>query len=271
MYFCAMFNNAPIGIFDSGVGGLTVARAIAQLLPKEQFIYYGDTAHLPYGDKSEDAIKTYSKNITQFLIDAGCKAVVVACNTASAVAYDTLVETFGAMLPIINVLDPVVTAVSHKNYAQVGVIGTRATIKSQAYVKRLKAFNEGLEVKSLATPLLVPVIEEGFAHSAISTEVLRYYLDQKELAHIDALILGCTHYPILHQEIEQYLTQSVEVIDSPHIVAQAVGQILEKEGLLADKSTGTKVFYVSDYTDTFARIAHHFFGTEVALIEKKIM
>lgn len=266
-----MPNDAPIGIFDSGVGGLTVARAIAQLLPRESFIYFGDTAHLPYGDKSEEAIKTYSLNIAQFLIDQGCKAIVVACNTASAVAYDVLVSAFGQKLPILNVLDPVAEAVALRKHSTIGVIGTRATIKSQAYSKRIKALNNRLEVQSLATPLLVPIIEEGLTQSSISTEVLLHYLQQPELQQIDALILGCTHYPILHREIESHLPDAVQVIDSPQIVAEMVSQVLAANNLLATRNNGEKRFYVSDYTETFARIARHFFGVDVALEEMQLM
>lgn len=265
-----MSNSAPIGIFDSGVGGLTVARAIADLLPRESFIYFGDTAHLPYGDKSDEAIKQYSKSITRYLIDEGAKAIIVACNTASAVAYSSLVEAFGDQLPIINVLDPVAEAVALRNHKHVGVIGTRATIKSNAYARRLRSLKADLQITSLATPLLVPVIEEGLAQSSISTEVLLHYLNQPELQAIDALILGCTHYPILHNEIDMFLEGEVHVVDSPQIVAETVSQVLAAAGLLTDKKNGQKHFYLSDYTETFHRIARSFFGHEVALIEKHI-
>ena len=266
-----MPSNAPIGIFDSGVGGLTVARAISQLLPRESFIYFGDTAHLPYGDKSEEAIRHYSRSIAAFLIEEGAKAIVIACNTASAIAYETLLQEFGSQLPIINVLDPVAEAVALRRHNQVGVIGTRATIKSNAYSQKLKAFNAEIDVKSLATPLLVPVIEEGLAQSSISTEVLMHYLQQPELQNIDALILGCTHYPILHNEIQGHLPENVQVIDSPQIVAETVSQILAANNLLANQRFGQKQFMVSDYTETFARIARHFFGEDVTLEEKQIM
>lgn len=262
-----MANNAPIGIFDSGVGGLTVARAIAQLLPRESFIYFGDTAHLPYGDKSEEAITQYSLNIAQFLLDEGCKAIVIACNTASAVAFDALCNTFGQQVPIINVIDPVAEAVALRNHKRIGVMGTRATIKSNAYGKKLQALKAELHVSSLATPLLVPIIEEGLANTAISRSVLQHYLQMETLHNIDALILGCTHYPFLHQEIENLLPNNVQVIDSPQIVAEMVSQVLAAKNILADQKHGNRKFLVSDYTDTFARIARLFFGEELHLLE----
>ena len=265
-----MANNAPIGIFDSGVGGLTVARAIANLLPHESFIYFGDTVHLPYGDKSEDAIKKYSTNIAEFLISEGAKAIVIACNSASAVAYNLLVEQFGRTVPIINVIDPVAEAVTIHGHTNIGVIGTRATIKSQAYTRGLQSFNDQVEVKPLATPLLVPVIEEGLATSNISADVLEYYLSKPELDGISALILGCTHYPILHSRIEAFLKGRVEIVDSPYIVSETVSQVLAANNLLADKRHGTYEFYVSDYTETFAQIAKQFFGEDVILVEKVI-
>lgn len=265
-----MASNAPIGIFDSGVGGLTVARAIAQLLPKESFVYYGDTAHLPYGDKSEEAIKEYSRNITRYLIGQGAKAIVIACNTASAVAFQSLVDEFGNQLPIINVLDPVAEAVSIRKHKHVGVIGTRATIRSEAYSKRLHEYNGDAKISSLATPLLVPVIEEGLAHSNISTDVLKHYLGHETLNGIDSLILGCTHYPILHDAISAYYHNQVHVVDSPQIVAETVSQVLAAKNLLADERRGSKQFFLSDYTETFDRIAKEFFGDDLILTELPI-
>lgn len=263
-----MHSNAPIGIFDSGVGGLTVARAIANALPHESFIYFGDTAHLPYGDKSDEAIRQYSLSITQFLIGQGAKAIVIACNTATAVAYQSLVDEFGTQLPIINVLDPVAEAVALRKHPHVGVIGTRATIRSGAYETRLRQYFPEVVVDSLATPLLVPVIEEGLAKSVITTEVLQHYLSQPQLQNIDALILGCTHYPILHTEIDNFFKHSVHVVDSPQIVAETVSQVLAAKGLLSSKRRSEKKFYLSDYTETFARIAREFFSDDLEFEER---
>lgn len=268
--FAAMPNNAPIGIFDSGVGGLTVARALANLLPKESFIYFGDTVHLPYGDKSDEAIKRYSRSIAEFLIHEGAKAIVIACNSASAVANTFLIEEFGSRVPVLNVIDPVAEAVVLRGHETVGVIGTRATIKSGAYTRGLQAIKPDVTVKPLSTPLLVPVIEEGLAQSHISTDVLEFYLSKPDLEGIGALILGCTHYPILHDRIELFLKGQVSVVDSPQIVAETVSQELATRNLLADQKYGTYQFYVSDYTETFAAIARQFFGEDITLLEKRL-
>jgi glutamate racemase len=265
-----MPNSAPIGIFDSGVGGLTVARAIADLLPKERFIYFGDTAHLPYGDKSAEAIIEYSMAIAHELIGLGAKAIIIACNTASAIAHHALLEEFGSQLPVINVLNPVAEAVSLQGHEHIGVIGTRATIKSNAYARCLRSLKAELQITSLATPLLVPVIEEGLIQSTISKEVLLHYLGQPELQGIDALILGCTHYPILHREIDRFYKGRVHVVDSPQIVAETVSEVLSATDLLANTIHGETKFYVSDYTETFHQMSRMFFVQELELIEKHI-
>jgi glutamate racemase len=225
---------------------------------------------LPYGDKSPEAILQYSLEIGRFLVAQGAKALVIACNTASAIAYDALVQELGDQVPIFNVIDPVVEATAVHGHQKVGVIGTRATILSGAYNKRLFAANSKIEVKSMATPLLVPVIEEGLAKSQISTDVLSYYLSKPELENVTALILGCTHYPILHEQIVRYLKGNVEVIDSPMIVAETISQVLDASNLLADKRFGTHQFFVSDYTETFEFIARQFFGNDLNLEERKM-
>jgi len=263
-------NNAPIGIFDSGVGGLTVARAIADALPKESFIYYGDTAHLPYGDKSAEAIIGYSEAIVKFLLEQGCKAIVIACNTASAVAYDTLLKTGGAHVPIINVIDPVAEAVALRHFKKVGVIGTRATVQSGAYSARLNQLQPNLQVASMATPLLVPVIEEGLANSAISTLALKHYLNEPLWHDVEALVLGCTHYPLLHKEIDSFFQQKVRIIDSPQIVSEMVSQVLASQKMLSTAKNGQYLFYLSNYTATFEKIARSFFGDAIDLIERKV-
>ena len=268
--FAAMANNAPIGIFDSGVGGLTVARAIAHLMPRESFLYYGDTVHLPYGDKSPEAIKRYSSNIARFLLDQGAKAIVIACNSASAVAHEFLIEQIGDQVPVLNVIDPVAEALINRGHKQIGVIGTRATIKSGAYSRGLKAIDPDVTVKPLPTPLLVPVIEEGLANSHISMDVLEHYLTKPDLEDISALILGCTHYPILHDRIELFLKGQVKVVDSPQIVAEAISQELAARDLLASQKRGAYQFYVSDYTETFAKIAEEFFGHDIELVQKTL-
>ena len=176
----------PLGIFDSGVGGLTVAAAILEKLPQEKIIYFGDTAHLPYGDKSKEAIRYYSEKITDFLLSKQCKAIVIACNTASSFAYDYLAELVDKKIPVINVIDPVVEQLLDQSPKKIGVIGTKGTIQANVYAEKLAAGNGTLEVHSLATPLFAPMIEEGFVEGDISTTVIKQYLSHERLANIES-------------------------------------------------------------------------------------
>ncbi len=259
----------PIGIFDSGVGGLTVANAIKQALPDETIIYFGDTAHLPYGDKSSDSIKYYSTKISEFLLKNNCKVILIACNTASANAYNTVKEFVKKKSPnvrVINVIDPVIDyVIQHPEFSKIGVIGTKSTISSGTYHNKIKKKKSALEVISLATPLFVPMIEEGFIFDDISNAIIRSYLSQKELNNINALILGCTHYPIIKNQINKFYNFKVNIIDSARIVAYNLKKILSEKKLLS-RSTDTKHnFYVSDYTESFEIISKMFFEEEIHL------
>ena len=255
----------PIGIFDSGVGGLTVAHAIKQILPGESLIYFGDTAHLPYGDKSAESIKYYSQRITEFLLEHNSKVVLVACNSASASAFDSLKKEFQEKTILFDVIDPVVDYMATKNYKKIGVIGTKRTISSGTYENKLKAKSPATEVISLATPLLVPMIEEGFIFDDISNAIIRSYLSNDSLAGIQALILGCTHYPIIKNQISKIFNFNIEVIDSARIVAMILRDTLEKNDLLNDSGTVKDLFFVSDYTTYFEKIARMFFEGEIDL------
>ncbi|MCB9014095.1 MAG: glutamate racemase [Bacteroidales bacterium] len=258
--------NSPIGLFDSGVGGLTVASAIRQALPGEQMIYFGDTAHLPYGDKSKDTIINYSLQITDFLLGKGCKLILIACNSASSNAYKEVRDFVGEKAMVLNVIDPVVEYVANETESHnVGVIGTKATINSETYPRGIQSRNPGIEVSSLATPLLVPMIEEGFIFDDISNAIVRSYLSRKELQGIDSLILGCTHYPIIKNQISRYFNFEVNVIDSAKIVAEKLRDVLtEKHLLRTDKHPGHE-FFVSDHTEYFGIIASMFFGEKIKL------
>jgi len=257
--------NKPIGIFDSGVGGLTVAQAIKQILPGESLVYFGDTAHLPYGDKSAESIRYYSGKITEFLIDNDSKIVLVACNSASASAFDTLREEFRERLILIDVIDPVVDYLVTRKFGKVGIIGTKRTISSGTYDQKLKIKSPGTEVISMATPLLVPMIEEGFIFDDISNAIIRTYLSNDMLSGIQALVLGCTHYPIIRQQISRFFNFNVEVVDSARIVSLVVKDILEKNDLLNDSGIVNDRFFVSDYTPYFEKIARMFFEGEINL------
>jgi glutamate racemase len=255
----------PIGIFDSGVGGLTVAHAIKQILPGESIIYFGDTAHLPYGDKSAEAIKYYSQRITEFLLDHNSKVVLVACNSASASAFDSLRKEFQERTILLDVIDPVVDYMSNRDFRKIGVIGTKRTISSGTYEKKLKLKASSATVVSMATPLLVPMIEEGFIFDDISNAIIRTYLSNDFLSGIDALILGCTHYPIIKNQISKFFNFNIEVIDSSRIVAMILREKLEKSNLLNDSGRVNDQFFISDYTTYFEKIARMFFEGEINL------
>jgi glutamate racemase len=255
----------PIGIFDSGVGGLTVAHAIKQILPGESLVYFGDTAHLPYGDKSAESIRYYSQRITEFLLDHNSKVVLVACNSASASAFDSLKKEFQEKTILIDVIDPVVNYLGTRSFSRIGVIGTKRTISSGTYENKIKESLPSASVVSLATPLLVPMIEEGFIFDDISNAIIRSYLSNESLAGIQALILGCTHYPIIKNQISKIFNFNVEVIDSARIVSMILRDTLEKKNLLNTSGVVNDRFFISDYTDYFEKIARMFFEGEINL------
>ncbi len=255
----------PIGIFDSGVGGLTVAHAIKQILPGESLVYFGDTAHLPYGDKSAESIKYYSQKITEFLLDHNSKVVLVACNSASASAFDSLKKEFSGKTILIDVIDPVVDYLSTRNFNKIGVIGTKRTISSGTYEQKLNEKSPETTVVSMATPLLVPMIEEGFIFDDISNAIIRTYLSNEVLSGIEALILGCTHYPIIRNQISKIFNFNIEVVDSARIVSLILRETLEKNNLLNDSGRVKDQFFISDYTPYFEKIARMFFEGEINL------
>lgn len=257
--------NRPIGIFDSGIGGLTVANAVVRLLPAEQIIYFGDTAHMPYGDKSADAIRYYSLQIAKFLLEQQCKMIIVACNSASSAAYDVLLDFFDHRSLFVNVVDPLVEKVVSMGHQKVGVIATKTTVLSGIYPARLRDKSPGIEVRSLATPLLAPMIEEGFVHDAISRSVLDTYLGDPALDGIEALLLACTHYPLIRKEIEEWYQGRVAIYDSTDVVAAAVKQRLQEAKLLRTDSRPDHRFYVSDYTPSFEGTTRQFYGETIHL------
>ncbi len=265
-----ILKNQPIGIFDSGVGGLTVANAIKQTLPGESLIYFGDTAHLPYGDKSAESIINYSARITDFLIEKGAKVVLIACNSASASAYEHLKKIYGARVIIMDVIDPVVDYVGLKSYNKIGVIGTKRTIESETYAKKLKDIAPDIDVVSLPTPLLVPMIEEGFIFDDISNAILRAYLKTPKLDGIQALILGCTHYPIIRNQINKIFNFDVSILDTAGIVSSILKKKLEERDLLNDAGEVKYSFFVSDYTPFFEKIAKMFFDGDISLVKSDI-
>jgi len=265
-----LMKKSPIGIFDSGIGGLTIAHALKEKLPNENVIYFGDTEHLPYGEKSKTAIQNFSKKITQFLLEKKCKTIIIACNSASSVAYECVKEIAGNT-PVFNVINPVVAEVVKQcSEYNIGVIGTKATIQSNIYEKEIKALCSSAKVSSLATPLLAPMIEEGFINEDISHTIIENYLSNKQLADIDHLILACTHYPLIHQEIKAYYKGTVEVIDSANIVVEHIAKKLKNDNLLNDSNQTEHHFYVSNYTESFEKSAQFFFQEDLKLKEVKL-
>lgn len=262
----------PIGVFDSGIGGLTVAKAISELLPNEHLIYFGDTAHMPYGEKSPHAIKSYSEKIAGFLIEQPCKLVVIACNSASATAFKQVQKILPDKNFVINVIDPVVEhLVSGGDYKKIGLIGTKRTVTSAVYKKKFEKANPEITLKSLATPLLAPMIEEGFFNNKISRTVVHSYLTNPHLSNIESIILACTHYPLIINEISSYYKGKVNIINSAEIVSLAVQNFLTERDLLnISKKAPKHQFYVSDYTESFEETAKIFFGGKIKLKERNL-
>ncbi len=264
-----MKSSQPIGIFDSGIGGLTVARAVKKILPNESIIYFGDTAHLPYGDKSTAAIQAYSVRIAEMLLQHKCKVILIACNSASSAAYDLVTEYVGKRAKVFDVINPTIDFIrENHNGDKLGLIGTKQTVSSGVYARKISDLNQDIEFVSLATPLLVPMIEEGIYEDEISRNIINKYLNDPVLSNINALILGCTHYPIIHQEIKNYFYSSnkeVEIIDSADTVARALKSYLEYNQLSSKGSDAVDKFFVSDFTESFEQTTKTFFGTEVHL------
>lgn len=259
-------SQQPIGIFDSGIGGLTVARAINQLLPHEQLLYFGDTAHLPYGDKSTAAIQAYAVKICDLLVKKKCKVILIACNSASAAAYDLVKEYVGSKAKALNVIDPVIAYIG-ANYANktIGLIGTKQTVNSNVYRKKIDDLNQNISLHAVATPLLAAMIEEGFFKDNISQSIINAYLSEPSLQNIEALILGCTHYPLIKNEIKDFYKGQVDIVDASQIVAQHVKKFLEEQNIAATALTQDHTFYVSDFTRSFEASTRIFFQREVHL------
>ena len=260
-------NPAPLGVFDSGIGGLTVARAVFERLPHESVIYFGDTARVPYGPKSPDTVRRYSGEILAYLLQRGVKALVVACNTISAQALDFLRER--SPVPLVGVIEPGArAAVQGTRSGKIGVIGTAGTIASGAYERAIKQLRPDAAVCVQACPLFVPLVEEGwFDHSA--TELIaREYLAPLERAGVDVLVLGCTHYPLLKPLLARVLGPSVTLVDSAEETAKVVAEDLTRGGLAAAPSNRpTHRFVVSDDEPHFRKVGARFLGEKLQHVE----
>ena len=264
-------NRRPIGVFDSGVGGLTVVRELLQQLPHESLIYYGDTARVPYGNKSPETVRRYAMEILDFLVGRGAKMVVVACNTASAHALELL--RGAAPVPVEGVVEPGArAAVAASRSGRIGVIGTAGTIGSGAYDRAIRACSGAAAVVAKACPLFVPLVEEGWLDHPATRLVAEEYLAGFSAHRIDALVLGCTHYPLLKPLLADVLGPDIALIDSAEETARAVARELARSTLHAPKSATAQVhFVVSDAPDQFKRVGQRFLGGRVRDIERAVL
>ncbi len=261
--------NAPIGVFDSGVGGLTVAREIMRLLPNEDIVYFGDTARVPYGSKSQETIIRYSRQIIRFLQTKEVKAIVVACNTASALALETVEKEVG--VPIIGVVEPGArAAIEATGNKKIGVVATEATINSEIYSQVICSEDPQIEVSGKACPLFVPLVEEGFAKHKIAEDIIDIYLSEMKESNVDTLILGCTHYPLLRTRIREYLGDNIHLVNPAYETAQDVKKLLEDRGLLNDQIEAEveHEFYVSDLVDKFSIFANSILPFDIETTKK---
>lgn len=263
-----MSDPRPLGVFDSGIGGLTVFRALAKRLPGEQILYLGDTARVPYGTKSPETVTRYTRECARFLMHRDIKALVVACNTASALALPSLIQELS--VPTVGVLQPgAQRACAASASGRIGVIGTDATIRSGAYASAIRDLKSDAEVISVACPLFVPLAEEGWTEGEVARLVAEKYLAAFAEKRIDTLVLGCTHYPLLKGVISQVLGPAIRLVDSAEAVADETARVLESSGLKAMRERGEEHhFYVTDSSRRFAEVGTRFLGTPLGRLEQ---
>lgn len=262
--------DAPVGVFDSGVGGLTVAREIMRNLPAEKIVYFGDTARVPYGSKSKETVIRYSRQIIRFLLEQQVKAIVIACNTASAFALDAVKEELD--IPVLGVIGPGarVAAEETKN-KRVGVIGTIGTVGSGIHETFLKQLDPEITVFGKACPLFVPLVEEGWLHDPVTKEVAGRYLQELQEKDVDTLILGCTHYPLLRSTIGEIMGERVRLVNPAYETALELGRLLDEKGLLRTSKEQEEFpyrFYVSDLADKFKSFANSILPYDVEMTQK---
>ena len=262
---------APIGVFDSGVGGLTVAREISRQLPYENIVYFGDTARVPYGSKSQNTIIRFSEQIIRFLRTKQVKAIVIACNTASALALDAVKDEFD--LPIIGVVIPGArAAVEATTNGKVGVVGTEATVQSGMYTKVIQGMNPKIEVIEKACPLFVPLVEEGFKEHIVTKQIIEYYLESMRNTDIDAMILGCTHYPLIRSTIRKVMGDKVNLVNPAYETAIELKNLLERDNLAnkcdVDSPSSMYRFYVSDAEEKFKLFANSILPFDITMTKQ---
>jgi glutamate racemase len=256
-------SEQAIGVFDSGIGGLTVLKAVTKLLPRENVIYLGDTARWPYGPKSAETVTAYAIETADFFAQRGVKLMVVACNTMSAVALDVLRSRYA--IPVVEVVEPGArAALRATKRSRIGVIGTEATIRSGAYPRVLRTLAPDVEIFTRACPLFVPLAEEGWVDNEVARLTVATYLASLKKSGIDALILGCTHYPLLESTIAEFLGTTVTLVDSAQETAREVRRVLVERDLLRKRGNGAASFFVTDEAERFMRVGERFFGASVA-------
>ena len=264
-----MKSARPIGIFDSGIGGLSVAKEIQRALPGEDIVYFGDTARLPYGTKSKETITRFSREIVRFLLKFRVKLIVVACHTASSFSLATLKRELD--LPVVGVVQPgAEEALRATRSGRIGILGTRATIQSGSYVKEIKKRNPRIKIFSQCCPLFVPLVEEGHLHDDLTYRAAEKYLLPLKKRHIDTVILGCTHYPLLRRVIGDVMGKRVVLVDSSRETAQKVKRVLKKEALTAPNGLNhqTSLFFVSDEPARFSRVGSIFLKDRLKPVKK---
>jgi len=254
--------DGAIGVFDSGIGGLTVLHELMRALPHEQLIYLGDTGRTPYGTKSAETVRQYSIENTEFLLERGIKVLVVACNTASSVALEVMAERAAA--PVIGVIEPgAAEAARVTRNRRIGVVGTEATIGSGAYTRALRRLAPDLEIYTRACPLFVPLAEEGWVDNDIARNAARLYLASLRQSGIDTLVLGCTHYPLLRGVIAEVMGPKVKLVDSAASTARATVELLRRERLARRSGKRSVSFFVTDVPERFIKVGQRFLGEEV--------
>jgi len=259
-------NSAPLGVFDSGIGGLTVARALFERLPRESVIYFGDTARVPYGPKSPDTVRRYSAEILAYLLRRGVKAVVVACNTSTAHALGALQQQ--SPVPVVGVIEPGArAAVAATRSGTIGVIGTAGTVASGAYERAITALRPGARVHSRPCPLFVPLVEEGWFEHPAAELIAREYLEPLRHANVDVLVLGCTHYPLLKPLLARVMGPDVRLVDSAEETATVVSGELQRLDLLANGASHDHQFVVSDDEPHFRKVGALFLGEKLKQVE----
>ncbi len=263
-----MIKDCPIGVFDSGIGGLTVVKRLNEILPNENIIYFGDTARVPYGSKSNETVIEYAIQDAKFLVNKNVKMIIVACNTASSVALEELQSKFD--IPVIGMIEPGAKyALENTKKGKIGVIGTYATISNKAYSHQLRSLKSDLEIFEKACPLFVPLAEEGMTDHKATELIAQDYLSPLKENEIDTLILGCTHYPILADVISKVIGENVALVDSGIAAAKEVSDYLNGRGIKNDSNNiGYVEFYVSDVQTKFKEVAERFLGRPIKEINK---